>query len=206
MTKGWCKAEFLAKLVASGLHNLFFFDSCDGFLQQVTLEMVQTIDLKVFSGEFRCCSVQHVGYELCDREKLCTSILDVYAHYLRTLMSTDAVTVSVVQMDHEKERMLLKFFDLVEGVNETTTTPQTRELFDPLPEILEKRIKASWTKYNAQDLQPRTGPTSDTGRSQRDFCEEEAVVASTEQPAQTAMKELTSSSTSTGTWSQSDWI
>ena len=121
-------------------------------------------------------------------------------------MSTDAATVSVVQMDQEKERMLPKFFDLVEGVNETTTTTQTRELFGPLPEILEKRIKTSWTKYNAQDLQPRTGPTSDPGRSQRDFCEEEAGVASTEQPAQTALKELTSSSTSTGTWSQSDWI
>ena len=181
--QGWCKAEFLARLVESGVHNLFFCDSCDGFLQQVTLEMLQTIDLNVFSGEFGCCSVQHVGYELCDREKLRTPILGVYAHYLRKLMSTDEATVSVVQMEQEKERLLPKFFDFVQGVDVLTRTTHTRELFGPLPEILEKRIKASWTKHNAQTLQPSTAPTSDPGRSQRDMVwEEEAGVASTESP------------------------
>ena len=140
--------------------------------------MVQTIDINVFSGEFRCCSVQHVGHELCDREKLRTPILGVYAHYLRTLTSTDAALVNVVQMEHEKERLLPKLFDFVQGVDETTTTTQTRELFAPFPEILEKRIKASLTKHNAQALQPRTAPTSNPGRSQRDMlCEEEAGVA-----------------------------
>jgi len=179
---GWCKAEFLARLVESGVHNLFFCDSCDGFLQQVTLEMLRTIDLNVFSGEFGCCSVQHVRYELCDREKLRTPILGVYAHYLRTLRSTDAVTVSVVQMEQEKERLLPKFFDFVQGVDVLTRTTQTLELFGPLPGILEKRMKASWTKHNAETLQPSTAPTSDPGRSQRDMVCEEAGVASTESP------------------------
>ena len=182
--QGWCKAEFLSRLVKSGVHNLFICDSCDGLLQQVTLEMVQTIDLNVFSGEFRCCSVQHVGYEMCDRQKLRTPILVVYAHYLRMLLSTDAATVSVVQMEQRKGRLLPKFFDFVQGVDEMRTTTQTRELFGPLPEILEKRI----TKHNAQALQPTTAPTSDPGRRQRSIFSEGGVgVDSTESPERLPM-------------------
>ena len=200
--------------------------------------------------------MQHVGHELCDREKLRTPILGVYAHYLRTLTSTDAALVNVVQMETEKERLLPKFFDFVQGVDGTTTTTQTRELFGPLPEILEKRIKESLTKHNAQALQPRTAPTSNLGRSQRDMlCEEEAGVTSTESPdlpmddvapeplkhesgqgssmtadissthvsqmyeledwvetdldavvAQNSMEEFTTSSTSTGTCVETDWL
>merc|ERR1719284_2390648 len=88
-----------------------------------------------------------------------------------------------VHMEEEKERLLPKVFDFVQGVDEMTSSTQVRELFGPLPEILEKRIKASWTKHNAQTLQPSTAPTSDPGRSQRDMVwEEEAGVASTESP------------------------
>ena len=52
MTHGRCNAELLARLVASGVHSLFFRDSCDRFLQQVTMKMVQTIDLNFFPACF----------------------------------------------------------------------------------------------------------------------------------------------------------
>ena len=121
---------------------------------------------------------------MCDRQKLRTPILGVCAHYLRMLLSTDAATVSVVQMEQRKGRLLPKFFDFVQGLDDMRTTTQTRELFGPLPEILEKRI----TKHNAQALQPTTAPTSDPGRRQRSMFSEGGVgVDSTESPERLPM-------------------
>ena len=133
--------------------------------------MVQSIDLNVFSGDFRCCSFHHVGCSLCDREKLRTPILGVYAQYLKMLMCgpgpTDGAMTFVVQMEQDKERLLPTEFYFVQEVDDMTTFTQVRELFGPLPEILEHRIKASWTKHNAHALRSTTAPTLELGRNPR---------------------------------------
>jgi len=168
---GWCRAELLTRLVGSGLHNLFFCESYDGSLQQVTREMVQGIDLNVFSGDFQCCSLQHVGCARCDREKLRTPMLGVYARYLRTCMSAGgtcggAVTC-VVQMDKDKVRLLPQCFDFVQRNDDMTTSTQSRELFGPLPEILEHRIRASRTQHDTEGFQSTTAPTLEPAQHQR---------------------------------------
>ena len=126
-SQGWCRAELLTRLVGSGVDNLFFCESCDGSLQQVTREMVHGIDLNVFSGDFRCCSFHHVGCARCDREKLRTPILGVYSRYLTTCMSEVGTSdTRVVQMEKEKGRLLPQCFDFAQGNDDMTTSTQIR--------------------------------------------------------------------------------
>ena len=170
-SQGWCRAELLTRLVGSGVHNLFFCESCDGSLQQLTREMVHGIDLNVFSGDFRCCSLQHVGCSRCDREKLRTPILGVYARYLTTCMSaggtSDGAVTCVVQMDKDKVRLLPQCFDFMQRNDDMTTSTQSRELFGPLPEILEQRIRTSRTQHDTEGLQSTTAPTLESAQHRR---------------------------------------
>ena len=143
-SEGWRRAELLARLVGSDVYNVFICESCDGTLQQLTQDTVaHNIDLNVFAGDFPCCSVHHVGRECCDREKLRTPMLGVFAHYLRASMSGRRATSCVVDMEVDKERFLPKTFDLLTRDDGMTTTRKTCELFGPLPDMLAKRIGAS---------------------------------------------------------------
>ena len=148
----------LARLVGSGLRNLFFCESCDGSLQQVTEEMVRAMDLSVFSGSFRCCALGHTGGVLCDRERLRTPILGVYAQYLRKCMSdqelaADRTMTCVVQMDREKDLLLPRHFEFVQRCDEHHVTECIQsELFCPLPEILEHRIRVTRRQHATQDV------------------------------------------------------
>ena len=58
---------------------------------------------------------------------------------------------------------MAKIFDFVKAVDDT----KVRELFGSLPEILEHRIKASWTKRNAPAMRWTTAPASELGQNQR---------------------------------------
>ena len=111
-SQGWRRAELVARLVGSGIQNLFFCEACDGTVQQVTEEMVRGIDLNVFFGEFPCCIVRHAGHLRCDREKLRTPMLGIFAHYLQDRMTEQganaeeatarALSTEVIEQDRER--------------------------------------------------------------------------------------------------------
>ena len=112
--------------------------------------MVHGIDLNVFLGDFRCCSLGHMGCRRCDREKLRTPILGIYAQYCRTFMSDHRVAAGpgmthlfpIEQIELDKERMFPRFFEFVTAPGDLPSSVEVRELFGPLPEMLEQRIRA----------------------------------------------------------------
>ena len=127
-----------------------FCESCNGSLQQVTYEMVHGIALNVFLGDFGCCSLGHMGCRRCDREKLRTPILGIYAQYCRTFMSDHRVAAGpgmthlfpIEQIELDKERLFPRFFEFVMAPGDPSSSVEVRELFGPLPEMLEQRIRA----------------------------------------------------------------
>ena len=151
-SQGWLRAELLARLVGSGIQNLFLYEACDGSLQQVTQEMARGIDLNVFLGEFPCCTVRHCGHLRCDREKLRTPMLGIFAHYVRDRIRQQAATteeataclLSTELIEHDRDRMFSRFFQF----QTATSSCEVRELFGPLLEMVEQRIRASGQAHN----------------------------------------------------------
>ena len=136
----WCRAELLARLVGSGLHRVFLCDTYDGALQQLTCELVRGVDLCVFLGAFRCCSLGHAGCHGCDREKLRTPILS--AQYVRKVIAADQGVLHllpVAQMEQQQEFMFPRFIDVPTVRADMTDPAQVRELFGPLPEMVQQR-------------------------------------------------------------------
>ena len=141
----------MARLVGSGLRNLFFCESSDGALQQVTQDMARSIDLNVFSGVFRCCVLKHNGSERCDRERLRTPILGIYAQYCRQRTSHEGCRIDAnithlfptERFGQDKEQMFPRFLDYVTANRDLTSSVQVQELFGPLPEMLEQRVRSS---------------------------------------------------------------
>ena len=155
-SQGWRRAELVAKLVGSGIQNLFFCEACDGTLQQVTEEMVRGIDLNVFFGEFPCCTVRHAGHLRCDREKLRTPMLGIFDHYLQDRMSDQgahaeeatARALSTEVIEQDRERMFPSVFQFETTDNYVTISSEVRELFGPLLKMVEQRIRASGAAHN----------------------------------------------------------
>ena len=154
---GWCRAEVLARLVASGTHRFFLCEACDGTLQQVTSETVPALDLNVFLGDFSCCAVNHVGSARCDRERLRTPILGIFAQYLRDSMrdqgaatdrpGTDMLPIGRTERD--RKGMFARVFEFVTTDKDLTSSVQLRELFGPLVEMVEQRVRASGARRSA---------------------------------------------------------
>ena len=113
--------------------------------------MVCDLDLRVFSGDFRCCSSHHVESPQCDRERLRTPMLGIYADYLRQVLSHQgsAVSSGMAQLLgdwilQDTEQMFPRSFEFATASTATmTSSVQVRELFGPLPEMLEKRIRSA---------------------------------------------------------------
>ena len=78
-------------------------------------------------------------------------MLGIYARYCRRIMSdrSDVANLettrllSVEGIEQDKERMFPRFFEFVTTLDDLTTSVQIRELFGPLPEMLEQRIRES---------------------------------------------------------------
>lgn len=151
---GWCRAELLARLVGSGVHMLFLCEACDGSLQKVTWKMVDGIELNVFSGTFQCCSLRHVGCVQCDREKLRTPILGIYSQYFREVMCCERVANAgkrsvfpFERIQQDTESMFPSSFEFVSTHADMSNSVQVRELFGPLVQMLEHRIRATAAQH-----------------------------------------------------------
>ena len=155
-SQGWRRAELVARLVGSGIQNLFFCEACAGTLQQVAEEMVRGIDLNVFFGEFPCCTVRHAGHLRCDREKLWTPMLGIFDHYVQDRMSDQgahaeeatARALATEAIEQDRERMFPSVFKFETTHNYVTISSEVRELFGPLLKMVEQRIRASGAAHN----------------------------------------------------------
>jgi hypothetical protein len=140
-SRGWCRAEMLAKICSSGLENFFVLSTEGSELQRVTEDWLPSLSVYVFEGEFSCCQQGH-RTGTCDKEALVEPVLGLYSLLLRQAKSSsdasgahmEKVLRHIVQ---SKERFFPnKYTYKVSGFDGVVTTEE-RELFGPLVEALE---------------------------------------------------------------------
>ena len=114
-------------------------------------------------------------------------MLGIYAEYCRRIVSgqSDAANPEVTRLlssegiEQDKERMFPRFFELVTTLDDLATSVQIRELFGPLPEMLEQRIRRSGAAKNefmTRSVADRVGVDS--------VLEAETVVIQSSSPSQ----------------------
>ena len=58
----------MAKVFSTGIEKMYLWEGQG--LKEVTSQMLQELDLRVFEGEFSCCSLEHKNMSKCDKEAL----------------------------------------------------------------------------------------------------------------------------------------
>uniref|UniRef100_A0A7S1ATK8 Uncharacterized protein n=1 Tax=Noctiluca scintillans TaxID=2966 RepID=A0A7S1ATK8_NOCSC len=146
-TRGWCRAEMMAKVFGSGLDNMFLCEAVGAALKPVTMDMLDQLDLRVFEGDFSCCMLKHKNTSKCDRESLVSPMLGIYSNCLKRdtadVKHEGMFTLETFQKD--KERMFPRNFDF-EKQHAKSFTLDRRELFGPLPEMMEHRVASNKAK------------------------------------------------------------
>uniref|UniRef100_A0A7S4S494 CHASE domain-containing protein n=1 Tax=Alexandrium monilatum TaxID=311494 RepID=A0A7S4S494_9DINO len=74
--RGWCRAEILCKVCASGVAGMFV--ARGGGLQRLTVGRFKELSISVFEGTFTCCTLCHPKGMVCDKQKLASPILGMY--------------------------------------------------------------------------------------------------------------------------------
>ena len=151
---GWCRAHMMAKVGSTELSNMFLCTSLTGELQEVTMETFCQCSIFIFEGEFRCCSTKHVGNLLCERELLMLPILGIYANCVLCRLEgvdtdEDDVLPSMLMslINTDMDRMFPTYFDFTREDPEGMVTGfERRELFGPLPEMMEQRLRTGSRK------------------------------------------------------------
>jgi len=151
---GWCRAHMMAKVGSTELSGIFLCTSLTGELQEVTMETFCQLSIFIFEGDFRCCSKKHVGCLRCERQFLMSPILGIYANCVQSRaegFETDkddvlpSMLMSLISSD--MERMFPKYFDFVrEDPKDMITNVERRELFGPLPKMMENRLRTGRRK------------------------------------------------------------
>ena len=89
----------------------------------------------------------------CDREKLRTPILGVFAQYFRNVMAADQGVLHMLpfaQMEQQQELMFPRFIEVPTVRADMTDSAQVRELFGPLPEMVQQRVRESAASQSGQ--------------------------------------------------------
>jgi hypothetical protein len=137
-SRGWCRAEMLAKICSSGLQNFFILSDGDT-LEQVTEERLPSLSMYVFEGDFSCCQQRHVKTS-CDKEALVEPVLGLYSLVLRQVRAGINLKHMKPIFDHihdNKDRFFPPMFTFqAEGA-----APEERELFGPLVESTEHYVQ-----------------------------------------------------------------
>lgn len=147
-SRGWCRAEMLAKICSSGLENFFVLSTQGGELQRVTEEWLPSLSMYVFEGEFSCCQQGHQN-ATCDKEALVEPVLGLYSLVLRQSHGINAPADTARRhMDpvlrhirQSKERFFPRTYTYAVTTAEGVPGPsEERELFGPLVEELEAHM------------------------------------------------------------------
>uniref|UniRef100_A0A7S4K0D7 Uncharacterized protein n=1 Tax=Odontella aurita TaxID=265563 RepID=A0A7S4K0D7_9STRA len=145
--RGWCRAEMLAKVCGSGLDHMYIIQGEDSTLQPVDHEWLMKLDLRVFEGQFSCCSMKHSGTVKCDKESLMSPILGLYSLVIKQRKLTHIQDVyHFIVSDKDRFFPHSIFFVDEDGKAEE------RELFGPLVKKMEEHVdeKGTMTYENIQ--------------------------------------------------------
>eukprot|EP00746_Dinoflagellata_sp_MGD_P089598 gnl/MRDRNA2_/MRDRNA2_35358_c0_seq1.p1 gnl/MRDRNA2_/MRDRNA2_35358_c0~~gnl/MRDRNA2_/MRDRNA2_35358_c0_seq1.p1 ORF type:complete len:316 (-),score=35.94 gnl/MRDRNA2_/MRDRNA2_35358_c0_seq1:369-1316(-) len=159
-SRGWCRAEMLAKVCSSGLES--FFIAQDGNLEKVTNEL-DLLDLHVFNGYFSCCQLGHPDGSHCDKESLVPSTLGLYSLLLHRQKAQDSA--EQLRSDHVIKYIIEskeQFFPRTFEYNTSGETTETRELFGPYVAALEDHVRAKsiqWSMSKAGSFFTRSSRT-----------------------------------------------
>ena len=111
--------------------------------------MLQELDLRVFEGEFSCCSLEHKNMSKCDKEALRKPLLGIYynslvrAHVtLETSEEEERTHLGPEHFHGNLERMFPPQFIFTKKYPNGKTMHEERELFGPLVEMMAKRVEA----------------------------------------------------------------
>uniref|UniRef100_A0A7S2MVN4 Uncharacterized protein n=1 Tax=Helicotheca tamesis TaxID=374047 RepID=A0A7S2MVN4_9STRA len=132
--RGWCRAEMLSKVCASGLRNMFLVSGDGVDVEAVTEET--PLSFKLFEGDFSCCQLKHtVGTGSCDKESLRVPALGLYSIALRRAHDRHVGEV-LRNMRAERESFFPSTYRF-----ESDECGEERELFGPLIEKMEKYVE-----------------------------------------------------------------
>jgi hypothetical protein len=153
--RGWCRAEMLSKVCGSGLSMMFICTSSDGNLVPVLADMLKTLDLRVFEGQFSCCSMKHEGMTKCDKEELVQPVLGLWSMILKHRHEKH-MQVVLEHIQESKDRFFPPSFEFTSRRRTLSSRPmhvlaetktseyidasETRELFGDLTRKMEARI------------------------------------------------------------------
>lgn len=85
--RAWCRAEQLSHLLAKSDESMYLAEG--NSLHRLTPDWLEQ-SAHVFDGELTCCRRNHVGMELCDKERLVIPMLGLFAQYAARVHSTAA--------------------------------------------------------------------------------------------------------------------
>lgn len=182
--RGWCRAEMLAKVCGSGLDHMYIIQGEDALLQPVNHEWLMKLDLRVFEGQFSCCSMKHKGTVKCDKESLMSPILGLYSLVIKQ-RNQEHIQDVYQHIQSDKDRF---FPDTTEFVNERGKVEE-RELFGPLVRKMEEHVKerssvdeyenrrtSTWEAISTLNITVETAPQDElSARSSDDFFDENSV-------------------------------
>jgi len=90
--RGWCRAEVLCKVCASGVSNMYIAKN-PFQLEPLTMQKFKELSLSVFEGKFTCCALRHPDGSQCDKQKLMSPILGMYLALSEDMQGTEAAGV-----------------------------------------------------------------------------------------------------------------
>ncbi len=142
--RGWCRAEMLSKICASGLKDMYLV-SGDGVDAEPVTEKTP-LDFKLFKGDFSCCQLNHkIGDGSCDKESLRVPALGLYSVALRR-SHDEHVSKVLKNMKIGRE----EFFPTTYTYRKENGSEE-RELFGPLIEKVEKYVDENHPKILAHE-------------------------------------------------------
>ena len=110
----------------------------------MTASALEDVDFRVFEGNFHCCTNQHSYTRKCDRELLVAPVLCAYAKFLRDGHgASQRVNPLVMELVFSMTPSVFPLsFDFEKRLDDDLLVVEQRELFGPLPEIVQERIKS----------------------------------------------------------------
>jgi len=75
--RGWCRAEILCKVCASGVSNMYIAKEASK-LETLSVQKFKEMSISVFEGDFSCCALGHPNGSACDKKKLMSPMLGMY--------------------------------------------------------------------------------------------------------------------------------
>lgn len=131
--RGWCRAEMLSKICASGLKNMYLVSGDGNHTKPVTDDT--PLNFQLFKGDFSCCQLKHsIGDGTCDKESLRIPALGLYSVALRR---SNDIHVQKVLKNMKAGRE--DFFPTT-YTYEKENSVEKRELFGPLIQKVEQYV------------------------------------------------------------------